>query len=224
MVLSGTAPKTLKQRQRVHASNCQGIVDEEKITLLDGGMGQELFLRSGKTASPLFSAQAMIDDPEMVIEHHCDFIKAGADLISLNAYAATPERLARDADVSLFEPLQNAAVQAALQARDKMGKQVRIAGCLPPLVASYQAELVPPADQAITSYERIVEQQEPAVDLFIAETMSSVTEARYVCDVVAKTAKPIWVSFTVNDNDGTVLRSGETLKAGIGLQIQRAFL
>ena len=192
---------------------------KQLITLLDGGMGQELFLRSGKEASPLFSAQAMIDEPGMVIELHCDFIKAGADLITLNAYAATPERLARDADVSLFEPLQNAAVQAALRARDKMKKPVRIAGCLPPLVASYHAELVPSADQAITSYERIVEQQEPAVDLFIAETMSSVTEARYVCDVVAKTAKPIWVSFTVNDNDGTVLRSGETLKAGIDAAI-----
>ncbi len=187
---------------------------KQQITLLDGGMGQELFLRSGKTASPLFSAQAMIDDPEMVIELHCDFIKAGADLISLNAYAATPERLARDADASLFQPLQNAAVQAALRARDKAQKPVLIAGCLPPLVASYHAELVPAADQAITSYERIVEQQEAAVDLFIAETMSSVAEARYVCDVVAKTTKPIWVSFTVSDNDGTVLRSGETLKAG----------
>ncbi len=178
-------------------------------------MGQELFLRSGKTATPLFSAQAMIDDPEMVVELHCDFIRAGADLISLNAYAATPERLKRDADISLFEPLQKAAIKAALRARDKTQKSVLIAGCLPPLVASYHADLVPPKDQAISSYERIVEQQEAAVDLFIAETLSSVAEARYVCEVVAKTRKPIWVSFTVNDSDGTVLRSGETLKAGV---------
>lgn len=186
-----------------------------QITLLDGGMGQELFLRSGKPASPLFSAQAMIDDPQMVIDLHCDFIRAGADLISLNAYAVTPERLARDADVSLFKPLQNAAVQAALRARDITEKPVLIAGCLPPLVASYHAELVPPKDQAISSYERIVEQQEAAVDLFIAVTMSSVAEVRYVCEVVAKTNKPIWVSFTVNDSDGTLLRSGEALKAGV---------
>lgn len=185
------------------------------ITLLDGGMGQELFLRSGKPASPLFSAQAMMDDPEMVIQLHCDFIEAGAELISLNAYAATPERLSRDADVSLFEQIQKAAVRAACVAREKMEKPVRIAGCLPPLVASYHADLVPPKDQAIASYQRIVEQQEPAVDLFIAETMSSVAEARYVCDAVAKTDKPIWVSFTVNDNDGTVLRSGETLQVGV---------
>ena len=186
-----------------------------QITLLDGGMGQELFLRSNKPASPLFSAQAMIDDPEMVVELHCDYIDAGADLIELNAYAATPERLARDADASLFEPIQKAAVEAALAARQRTGKPVRIAGCLPPLVASYHAELVPPAKQARASYARIVGQQEAAVDLFIAETLSSVVEARYVCDAVAGTGKPIWISFTVNDHDGTVLRSGETLTAGV---------
>ena len=46
----------------------------QHVTLLDGGMGQELFLRSKKPATPLFSAQAMLDDPAMVILLHCDFI------------------------------------------------------------------------------------------------------------------------------------------------------
>ncbi len=186
-----------------------------QITLLDGGMGQELFVRSNKPASPLFSAQAMLDDPEMVIQLHCEFIDAGAELISLNAYAATPERLARDADISIFGKIQKAAVGAALTARDRGGKPVRIAGCLPPLVASYHAELVPPEKQARASYRLIVQQQAHAVDLFIAETMSSVAEARYVCDAVADTDKPIWVSFTVDDRQGSYLRSGETLQAGV---------
>ena len=187
----------------------------QHVTLLDGGMGQELFLRSKKPATPLFSAQAMLDDPEKVIQLHCDFIEAGAELIGLNAYAATPERMARDADPSVFEKTQKAAVRAALAARDNSQKPVRIAGCLPPLVASYHAELIPPEDQALRSYELIIQQQKHSVDLFIAETMSSVAEARYVCDVAAKTDKPVWVSFTVDDSDGTRLRSGEELLAGV---------
>ena len=187
----------------------------EQITLLDGGMGQELFLRSNKPATPLFSAQAMLDDPEMVTQLHCDFIDAGAELICLNAYAATPERMARDADPSVFEKAQKAAISAALTARDNSQKPVRIAGCLPPLVASYHAELIPPENQALGSYGLIVQQQTHWVDLFIAETMSSVAEARYVCHAVAETDKPIWVSFTVDDSDGTRLRSGEALLAGV---------
>ena len=187
----------------------------QHVTLLDGGMGQELFLRSKKPATPLFSAQAMLDDPEMVIQLHCDFISAGADLICINSYAATPERLARDADISVFAKIQKAAVRAALIARDNSRKPVRIAGCLPPLVASYHTELIPPENQARASYELIIQQQEHSVDLFIAETMSSVAEARYVCDAVANTDKPVWVSFTVDDRDGTCLRSGEALMAGV---------
>ena len=189
--------------------------DMQQVTLLDGGMGQELLLRSNKPATPLFSAQAMLDDPEMVIQLHCDFISAGADLICINSYAATPERLARDADISLFAKIQKAAVRAALIARDNSQKPVRIAGCLPPLVASYHTELIPPENQARASYELIIQQQAHSVDLFIAETMSSVAEARYVCDAVANTDKPVWVSFTVDDRDGTCLRSGEALMAGV---------
>ena len=189
--------------------------DMQQVTLLDGGMGQELFLRSNKPASPMFSAQAMLDDPEMVIQLHCDFINAGADLICINSYAATPERLARDADISVFAKIQKAAVRAALIARDNSRKPVRIAGCLPPLVASYHSELIPPENQARASYELIIQQQEHSVDLFIAETMSSVAEARYVCDAVANTDKRVWVSFTVDDRDGTCLRSGEALMAGV---------
>jgi homocysteine S-methyltransferase len=189
--------------------------DMQQVTLLDGGMGQELFLRSNKPASPLFSAQAMLDDPEMVIQLHYDFISAGADLICINSYAATPERLARDADISVFAKIQKAAVRAALIARDNSQKPVRIAGCLPPLVASYHTELIPPENQARASYELIIQQQTHSVDLFIAETMSSVAEARYVCDAVANTDKPVWVSFTVDDRDGAYLRSGEALMAGV---------
>ena len=89
-----------------------------QVTLLDRGMGQKLFLRSNKPATPLFSAQAMPNLPEMVVQLYCDFISAGADLICINPYAATPERLARDADISVFAKIQKAALRAALIARD----------------------------------------------------------------------------------------------------------
>lgn len=186
----------------------------QEITILDGGMGQELFRRSGKPASPMWSAQVMLDQPESVIELHSDFIAAGAQVITLNAYAATPERLARDAEASLFEPLQRAALQAAETARGKATTPVMIAGCLPPLVASYHADVVPDDAQCLASYTRIVDLQAPGVDLFIAETMSCVREAALVCQVASATQKPIWISFTVDDGDGTKLRSGELLKSG----------
>lgn len=185
------------------------------ITIIDGGMGQELYRRSGKPASPLWSAQVMLDTPELVVAVHREFIEAGAQVITLNSYAVTPERLTRDADISSFEPLQKAALQVAHTARDEAGLPVRIAGCLPPLVASYHPDLVPDDKQALSSYRRIVDIQAPGVDLFIAETLSTVREAEIVCRAVADVDQAVWVSFTVSDSDGTRLRSDEPLRDGI---------
>ena len=38
------------------------------ITLLDGGNGQEIYLRSNKPAHPLWSVKVMLDNPNIVIE------------------------------------------------------------------------------------------------------------------------------------------------------------
>ena len=69
------------------------------ITILDGGMGQELVKRSKKEITPLWSTQVMIDEPEVVRDLHVDFIKAGSRVITLNAYTMTPERLKRDGQI-----------------------------------------------------------------------------------------------------------------------------
>ena len=89
-----------------------------RIVLLDGGMGQELIARSSQPPSPLWSAKVMMDEPEIVEAVHRDYIDAGARVITLNAYSATPERLARDASEDLFEPLQAKAIDIAKRAID----------------------------------------------------------------------------------------------------------
>ena len=116
----------------------------KSVVLLDGGMGQELIRRSGLPPTPLWSARVMLDNPALVEELHIDFIEAGAKVISLNNYTATPARLTRDANINLFEPIHQAAKKTAQSAREKSGASgVMIAGCLPPIVASYKPELSP---------------------------------------------------------------------------------
>lgn len=78
-------------------------MNRSEVTVLDGGMGQELRRRSNRPASPLWSAQVMLDEPDLVVQAHRDFIDAGARVITLNTYSATPQRLARDADPGLLE-------------------------------------------------------------------------------------------------------------------------
>lgn len=185
-----------------------------EIVLLDGGMGQELHRRSTRPASPLWSAQVMMDEPHLVEAVHRDFIAAGARVITVNGYSATPHQLARAGRAEMFDTLHAAALSAATSAREQSGRPVRIAGCLPPLVATYRPDLAPPEDLALADYRRIVAAQADRVELFLCESMSSSAEARVATLAAAESGLPVWTALTVDDTDGSRLRSGEPVSAG----------
>ena len=66
-----------------------------EITLLDGGMGQELVARSGDEPTSLWATRVMIDHPGMVRAIHEDYFEAGATVATTNTYAGHHDRLAR---------------------------------------------------------------------------------------------------------------------------------
>ena len=190
-----------------------------KITLLDGGMGQELLSRSAKPPSPLWSAQVLMDEPEIVEAVHLDYISAGARVITLNSYSITPERLERDGDPAMFQTLQAKAIAVAKSACAQSREGVQIAGCLPPLGGSYRPNVAPDYDTSLTTYRRVVAEQRDHVDLFLCETLASVSEIRTATLVAVESGIPVWTAMTVVDGDGTKLRSGEPLEDGIAAAI-----
>jgi len=186
-----------------------------EITLLDGGMGQELIRRSGTIATPLWSTCVLLDTPDLVLDLHKDFIYAGAQVIGLNNYTATPERLARDASADLFEPIHKSAIEVAHSARKATGRDVKISGCLPPIMASYKPELAPSFEDCLTSYRRLAAIQKDGVDLFMCETIATIREAKAAVMAGRETGLPVWVSFTLDDAAPATLRSGESLEDAI---------
>jgi S-methylmethionine-dependent homocysteine/selenocysteine methylase len=183
-----------------------------KIVLTDGGMGQELLRRSGAAPTPLWSARVLIDEPELVRDLHVDFIHEGAQVITINTYAATPERLEREGVGELFQTLQRRGIDLAMDARDKAGKDVRIAGCLPPLFGSYKPELTLSFEDTLAIYRRVVAEQKEHVDLILCETMASAEEGLAAVTAAAESGLPVWVSWTLGDSaDEPRLRSCETI-------------
>lgn len=181
------------------------------ITLLDGGMGQELIRRSPAEPTPLWSAQVMLDYPELVTEVHLENIRAGARVIIVNAYSVTRDRLDPAGLGDQFKTLQHRACELALRARDDSGEDVTIAGCLSPLHWSYRPDLVRPVADTEPVYAEMAAMQAPHVDLILCETMCAGEESLGAVRGAAFTGKPVWVAWTVDDSDGTRLRSGETL-------------
>ncbi|PJI93053.1 homocysteine S-methyltransferase [Yoonia maricola] len=174
------------------------------IILLDGGMGQELVHRAGDRPTPLWSTQVMIDHPGLVAEVHADYRNAGATVHTTNTYAILRDRLDGTGLEDKFEALYDAALTEAKDAGV-------LAGAMGPLGASYRPDLLPAHDIAVATYTEVAERLAPEVDLIICETVASVAHARAVLEAAAPTGKPVWVALTVNDSDGTKLRSGEPL-------------
>ena len=113
-----------------------------EIAFLDGGLGQEIQNRAKADPHPLWSLKVMYDEPELVSEVHRDFITAGARVITANTYTASPPRLRRDGDFSQIQDIHNTALRLVRDVVDEAGDdKLQIAGCLPPLVGSYVAEV-----------------------------------------------------------------------------------
>lgn len=60
------------------------------ITILDGGVGQELLRRGHRGSRGLWSAQALINAPDVVVDVHRSYVDAGARVITTNTYSTVP--------------------------------------------------------------------------------------------------------------------------------------
>ncbi|OSQ50991.1 homocysteine S-methyltransferase family protein [Marivita geojedonensis] len=186
------------------------------ITILDGGMGQELIHRSGTPPTPLWSTQVMIDMPHLVREIHADYFAAGAEIATTNTYAIHRDRLAGTEHEDRFEDLHRIALDMALAARDAHGFG-RVAGSIGPLGASYRADLQPAHEVAVELMAEVAGILAPACDLLLFETVISAAQTRAALEAVQGLGKPIWIAFSVDDEDGRLLRSGEPLTEAVAL-------
>jgi S-methylmethionine-dependent homocysteine/selenocysteine methylase len=84
-----------------------------------------------------------------------------------------------------------------------------VAGSLPPLFGSYRPDLFD-AGRAPALLDVLVGALDPHVDLWLAETQSSVEEATAAAAARPDDGRELWISFTLRDGDGPpLLRSGE---------------
>lgn len=182
------------------------------IAFLDGGLGQEIQNRAKASPHPLWSVRVMYDEPEIVSAVHRDFILAGARVITINTYTASVSRLRRDGDLTQLADIHHTALRLARAAIDEGAVDpVQLAGCLPPLVGSYVAEVSMDFDNSLAEYRQLVGLQAGHLDLFLIETMSNITEARAALTAVKEADKPVFVGLTVRDDSSNTLRSGEAL-------------
>ena len=159
------------------------------ITILDGGMGRQLARMGAPFRQPEWSALALLDGPDWVARAHRSFIEAGADVITTNAYAVVPFHIGDERFAARGRELAALAGRLAREEADAAGRPVRVAGSLPPLFGSYRPDLFVP-ERAPALLAELVAGQAPYVDLWLAETQSSIAEATAAADALAGDDRP----------------------------------
>ena len=176
-------------------------------------MGAELIKRGLTPRTGLWSARALLDEPEGVVQVHADYIEAGASVITTNSYSTIPSYLAKAGMAESYQELTVVAAKLARRAADSATIPVRVAGCLPPLDESYRHDLVPEDEPSQAVYRELVTVLTPYADLYLCETMSCVREAVNASSAARAVDphKPLWVAWTLHETPGEGLRSGESL-------------
>ena len=188
------------------------------VTLLDGGMGREIQQRRPEAAHGLWSAGVLLDEPDLVVEIHREYIDAGAMVITTNNYSTIPSYLGKSGIEDQYRELTRLAATLARRAVRESGKDVGVAGSLPPLEESYRADLVPAPGVARPIYQGVVEALRDEADLYVCETMSSSAEAHTAANAALAhgQGRPVYVSWTLDETPGRGLRSGETVRQAVG--------
>lgn len=186
------------------------------VSVMDGGMGRELIRRGAARRSGLWSAKALLDAPEIVVAVHRDFIAAGARIVTTNSYSCVPSYLGKMGEAHRYAELAGLSGRLAREAADGSAEAVLVAGSLPPLDESYRPDLVLDDSEAQPVYAALARALEPHVDLFLCETMSCIRESRNAAEaaLAAGVARglPVYVSWTLDEEPGTGLRSGESIQ------------
>ena len=106
-------------------------------TILDGGMGQELIHRGAPRSPELWSAWAMLEDPDLVTGVHADYVEAGCDILTTNSYATFADRLHPHGLGDRADELTRLSGHLARGAADASERLVLVAASLPPMRGSY---------------------------------------------------------------------------------------
>ncbi len=202
-----------------HGLRRRPVDDRLLVTvLLDGAMGTELERRGARMQLPLWSAQALVDDPALVQAIHRDYLLAGAQVISTNTFRTHARDLRGTDHADEAKRLTALAVHLALQAREEAASEHEdlqravIAGSMSPLEDCFAPERSPIRARALPEHREIAEHLAQAgVDLLLIETMGRIDECCAAIEAAATTGLPLWLS-VVARSDGQLL-GGESFDA-----------
>jgi len=193
-------------------TSLQDRLERGELLIMDGGMGTEILHRGVPTTLPLWSAEALLTNPETVQHIHEDYIKAGAQIIITDTFCTTRRAFAKQ---GIADKARDAAILACQLARQAIAHvqpehEVYIAGSMAPLEDCYSPELTPSTQELLEEHALYAQDVKAGgVDFILIETMITLRETLAAIQAARQVAMPFAVSFCTNEHGA--LLGGESL-------------
>jgi S-methylmethionine-dependent homocysteine/selenocysteine methylase len=195
-----------------------GRVADGELVIIDGGMGSQLQAEGVPMDEVAWSARANLDQPDVVQRIHEAYIRAGAEVIIANTFAASRAALEPAGLGSRVADANRSAVSAALRARDAAAtRPVAVAGSMSsfcPAVmdgGDQDAPLARPASEdprfpALADFrEQAQLLADAGAELIVLEMIEAQGYGRAAVRAAAETGLPVWLGISAaRRQDGTL--------------------
>ena len=199
--------------------------------VLDGGLSNVLEEMGCNLEHPLWTAQLIQTNPELIIKAHLAYLKAGATCITSSGYQASIEGYMRLGQSKInAEQFILKSLELCLKARQLFLESahnnpvIHVAASMGPYGAfladgSEYTGAYNSSDHNLHLFHksRIDLLQASKADFFAFETIPSLQELRVLSELLNTSSKPSWISFSCKDamylNDGHKISEAATLIA-----------
>tara|TARA_B100001250_G_scaffold109990_1_gene92894 strand:+ start:28 stop:966 length:939 start_codon:yes stop_codon:yes gene_type:complete len=169
-----------------------------EIILLDGGVSTEIQKRGVSMDEDVWSGIAHRTHPEITLQVHEDYIRAGSQVITANTYSTARHVLERINMGDQVRSLNEEAVELARKARDNAAAdEVWVAGSISSMAPFNNEEEVAVGESVESNYREIAEiLAESGVDLLILEMMRETVNSILVIEAALSTGLPVWIGYS----------------------------
>ena len=177
-------------------------LEKNEIILLDGGIGTELERLGAPMDHDVWCAVALQSHPDLVKEVHRSYINAGADIITVNTYAATRIALRNAGMEEKFGEWNRLAVQLAKEALAECDpdRAVYVAGSVSTFASSSRfgrSWKDGTGELKLWFREQAELLVESGVDLLLIETLASESSVMSAAvEAASEFDVPIWVALS----------------------------
>ncbi|MGE0884977.1 MAG: bifunctional homocysteine S-methyltransferase/methylenetetrahydrofolate reductase [Blastocatellales bacterium] len=180
-------------------NNFREFIQEDRVRVFDGAMGTMIYSK-GVYINRCYD-ELNLSTPDLILDIHRDYIKAGAEIIETNTYGASRLKLAAQGLDDRLREINILAAQIAREAIKTAKHDAFVAGAISPLGIRIEPYGPTSVDEAKELFkEQVAALLEGGVDCFLLETFQDLAEmhqairaVRELCDHV------IFAQMTINE-------------------------